>query len=84
MTPGQSRKPITARKHMRMDVLAVLVGVAGGLGAVVFRWFIRFFHYIFYNITYGNIGSHATAGLDLGLVLLPALGSLIVGTIIYC
>ncbi len=71
---------------MRMDVLAVLVGVASGLGAVVFRWFIRFFHYIFYNINiiYGNIASHATAGLDLGLVLLPALGSLVVGTIIYC
>ncbi|MEB3772712.1 MAG: chloride channel protein [Desulfurococcales archaeon] len=83
MTPSQSRKPITARKHMRMDVLAVLVGVAGGLGAVVFRWFIRFFHYIFYNIIYGNIGSHAIAGLDLGLVLLPALGGLIVGPIIY-
>ncbi|MCE4606260.1 MAG: chloride channel protein [Desulfurococcales archaeon] len=83
MQPRSVRKPITARKHMRMDILAILIGVAGGLGAVVFRWFIKFFHYVFFDLIYSYIDGPEFQGYKLGLVLLPTLGGLIIGPVIY-
>lgn len=68
---------------MLVDALAIVAGVAGGLGAVVFRWFIKFFHYIFFDEIYGYIDGPEFNGLHLGLILLPALGGLIVGPIVF-
>ncbi|MCE4614231.1 MAG: chloride channel protein [Desulfurococcales archaeon] len=83
MQPRNVKRPVTARKHMRMDILAIIIGVAGGLGAVIFRWFIKFFHYIFFNTIYSYIDGPEFHGYKLGLILLPTLGGLIVGPLIY-
>jgi len=83
MQPRNVRKPVTAWKHMRIDILAILIGIAGGLGAVIFRWFIKFFHYMFFELIYGYIDGPELHGYKLGLILLPTLGGLIVGPIIY-
>jgi len=60
-------------------ILAVLVGVLAGLGAVVFRWMIRGFQWVFFNrgaIVFDSLG-------DYYVILLPALGGLLFGPLIY-
>jgi len=59
-----------------MDFLAVLVGVAGGLGAVVFREFIHVVHSLFFNHILPQ------ARTDWFIVLLPVIGGLIVGPVV--
>ena len=59
--------------------IAIIVGVAAGLGAVAFRWLIEFFHEFFFG------GGADVLGL-LGqyyVILLPILGGLIIGPLIY-
>lgn len=77
------RRPLTTRRHMTVDALAIIVGVIGGLGAVIFRLFIKFFNNIFFGIIYSQIDEIRIGGYSLGLILLPALGGLIVGPIVY-
>jgi len=60
-------------------LLAVVVGVIAGFGAIVFRWLINFFQSLFF-------GSGANLLGFLGeyyIILLPAIGGLIVGLIVY-
>jgi CIC family chloride channel protein len=73
---------LKSNEHALMGVLAILVGLAGGFGAVGFRLLINFFQ----KITYGS----ADNLLDVvkGLVWyhefwIPALGGLIVGPLVY-
>jgi CIC family chloride channel protein len=58
----------------------LLVGVGGGLGAVAFRYLIEGFSYLFFDV----IGPRLTmlAG-PAGVVVIPALGGLIFGPLIY-
>lgn len=83
MANPKPRKPRTARRHMTVDALSIIVGVFGGLGAVIFRLFINFFHTIFFTEIYSHIDNVNLNGYSLGLILLPALGGLIVGPIVY-
>jgi CIC family chloride channel protein len=60
-------------------ILSVLVGVGGGLGAVVFRWLIGFFHTIFFeygNLLFSQITTHPQ-------YLIPMVGGLLVAPITY-
>jgi CIC family chloride channel protein len=60
-------------------ILAVVVGLASGLGAVVFRWLIRFFQQFFLDG-----GSHALSFLgQYYIILIPAAGGLLVGPLVY-
>ncbi len=59
--------------------LAVTVGIVAGLGAVAFRWLIRFFHESFFDRgaeILGFLGQYY-------VILLPVLGGLIVGLLIH-
>lgn len=59
--------------------LAVVVGIAAGLGAVLFRWLIDSFNKLFFNggaEVLGFLGQYY-------VVLLPAIGGLIIGPLIY-
>jgi len=65
-----------------MGVLAIMVGLAGGFGAVGFRLLINFFQ----NVSYGS--ADEMLGVVTGLVWyyklwIPALGGLIVGPLVY-
>ena len=65
-----------------MLTLAVAVGLLGGWGAVGFRYLIGFFQ----SLAYGSSGNILEALRDLSWiyrVLIPALGGLIVGPLIY-
>jgi CIC family chloride channel protein len=69
-------------EHTIMAVLAVIVGLAGGFGAVGFRYLISFFQ----TIAYG--GENDLLELVINLpwyyrVMIPALGGLIVGPLVY-
>jgi CIC family chloride channel protein len=75
-------KQIRTNEHTIMAVLAVLVGLAGGLGAVVFRYLIS----LFQTIGYG--GRNDLLDLVVNLpwyhrVGVPVIGGLIVGPLVY-
>ncbi len=58
---------------------ALVVGIGSGFGAILFRWMITFFHYLAFEggkQLLGFLGSYY-------VILIPALGGLIVGPIIY-
>ena len=64
-----------------IDLLASIAGVAGGLGAIIFRLMIAFNHWLFFNLLLPSI-SLFISNFNIGIVLLPALGGLVVGPII--
>jgi len=66
---------------LKINGLALLVGVVGGLGSVVFRHMINLFQNLFFNILLPRI-TYTINGYNLGVVLLPAIGGLIVGPIV--
>jgi CIC family chloride channel protein len=75
-------KQIRTNEHTIMAVLAVLVGTAGGLGAVAFRYLISLFQ------TLGYGGSNDLLELVVNLpwyyrVGVPVIGGLIVGPLVY-
>ena len=60
-------------------IFAVLTGLGAGYGAVVFRWLIRFFQHWFFDrgrVLFSFLG-------DYYVIIIPAIGGLIVGFIIY-
>ena len=60
-------------------ILAIIVGVVAGFGAVVFRWLISSFQSLFFG------GGASVLGFmgQYYIILLPAVGGLIVGLLIY-
>lgn len=68
--------------HVFMIVMAVLIGIIGGYGAVLFRFTIRFFKSIFFSSW--DVNLEYLSGLPWHVKLfVPAIGGLIVGPIIY-
>lgn len=60
-------------------VLALLVGLAAGGGAIIFRHLISAFDWVFFNL----LGDALSLLGDQRVILLPILGGLLVGPIIY-
>ena len=60
-----------------IDVLAIIIGVAGGAGAIAFRNVIEFIHGIFFSGIY-----HQGASPTYYVILFPIIGGLIVGPIV--
>ena len=60
-----------------LDLLSIVVGISGGLGAVAFRRLVELAHEFFF----GFLLPHASTGYF--IVFLPVLGGLIVGPMIY-
>ena len=73
---------LKTNEHTIMAVLAVIVGVAGGFGAVGFRLLINFFQ----TIAYGSPAELLTVVKTIPWyvkIWIPALGGLVVGPLIY-
>lgn len=69
-------------EHTIMAVLAVIVGLAGGLGAIGFRHIIGFFQ----TISYGSDGNLLELVLDIPWyvrIFIPAFGGLVIGPLVY-
>ena len=65
-----------------MAILAMIVGLAAGFGAVGFRHLINFFQKICYG-TSGNLLEHVQTLEWQSIIWIPAIGGLIVGPLIY-
>ena len=57
-----------------LDTLAIVTGLAGGLGAVIFRRLVESVHHLFFGPVLA-----ALPGGDERMVLLPVLGGAVVG-----
>lgn len=67
---------------LKINALAIIVGIVGGLGSVIFRKMIEFFHYIFFDLLLPHV-TYMVGPYNLGYILLPGIGALIVGPIIF-
>ena len=77
--PQRVRDWLVGSEVTKGMILATLVGVAAGLGAVAFRWLISSFHSLFMDggeQAFGALGRYY-------IIIIPALGGLLVGLIIY-
>ena len=72
-------RAITASPVMSLIPMAVLVGLGAGFGAVFFRWLIQ----AVTNLSFAGLGSLLAPFFPAQLFLIPALGALIYGPIIY-
>ncbi len=67
-------------REWTLDILlALIVGIGSGLGAILFRWLIKFFRLVFYRLP----PTFSYQGLDLNLIFVPIIGGLIIGPIVY-
>lgn len=73
----------TLSHWVEICLLATLVGVGGGLGAIVFRKMIYFFHWLFFYWLFPKISMLNIFGFHFGIILMPILGGLIIGPIIF-
>ena len=80
ITQSISRWRLT--QHVYLSLLAILIGILGGYGAVLFRFAIKAAQYGFYQNT-SDILTFAHTLSPYLKICLPALGGLIVGPIIY-
>lgn len=74
---GLFRKVSRSYRWAYIDLLAILIGTAGGAGAIVFRNLIDFIHGIFFSGAYLD-----GAGASFWIILFPIIGGLIVGPIV--
>ena len=79
--PAKPKLPRYAKRWILLDVLGCVVGILGGLGAVFFRLMISVNHILFYDVILHYLPLHL-GEMNLGVILLPALGGLIIGPII--
>jgi CIC family chloride channel protein len=73
---------LTNSENAIMAVLGAIVGLAGGVGAVGFRYLIDLFQYISYGAK-GNLLEVATATPWYWKLWIPALGGMVVGPLVY-
>ena len=78
----ESIQRIRANEHTTMAVLAVLVGIAGGFGAVGFRYLINFIQSLAYGSSHELLDIITTTPWYLRL-LIPTIGGLIIGPLVY-
>ncbi|HDI52888.1 MAG TPA: hypothetical protein ENF89_01920 [Candidatus Bathyarchaeota archaeon] len=67
----------------KINGLALIAGLAGGLGAIIFRKMIWLFKHLFFQLLLPRLTINLW-GYDFGVMILPALGGLIAGPIIEC
>ena len=69
-------------QHLAISIIAVIIGVLGGYGAVLFRLAIQFFQTLFYGSGHEFLGLYSDLAWYIKL-LMPAAGGAVVGPIIY-
>ena len=69
-------------QHVYLSIVAIIIGVLGGYGALIFRYIIKGTQYVFYQNTDDILTFAHTLPFYLKIAL-PALGGLIVGPLVY-
>lgn len=83
--PGIGRGLVTddyTRERGKMFLASVVVGLAGGFGAVAFRLLLGGSQHLFFEIVL-RLVSFGAGEYNFGLIFLPAIGGLIVGPLTY-
>ena len=74
------------RLHLRLNGLAVLVGLIAGIGAVIFRDLIGLFHNLLFfgrlDLNYDTLQHTAASSWGLGIILVPIIGALVVAFLV--
>ncbi len=65
-----------------VDMLGILVGIVGGLGAFVFIETIKILNYLFFQVILPNMSVYLN-GVNISVILIPAIGGAIIGPIVY-
>jgi CIC family chloride channel protein len=68
--------------HLSMSIIAVIIGVLGGYGAVLFRWAIQFFQRLFYGDASEFLEMAWSIPWYVKLTM-PVIGGAVVGPLIY-
>lgn len=68
--------------HVYLSIVAIIIGILGGYGALVFRYIIKGTQYLFYQNTDDILTFAHTMPFYLK-ILLPALGGMVVGPLVY-
>jgi chloride channel protein, CIC family len=71
-----------AEEHGKLFLASIAIGLVGGFGAIAFRLMLQASEYLFFDKLLPLISFHV-GSYNLGLILLPAVGGLIVGPLIY-
>ena len=79
---SKKRSFLKIPEHTFMVIVAVIIGVLGGFGAIFFRYAIKFFQKIFFG-SFNFSLDYATALPWYVKLFAPAVGGLLVGPIIY-
>ena len=82
MFPQDYLKRFWSKENNVVLLISIVTGIIGGLGAILFRWMISVNKSIFFDRILPFV-SFYVGDYNLGVVLMPALGGLIVGPIIY-
>ncbi len=69
------------KRWLIIDLLGALAGIAGGLGAIVFRMMIAVNRKLFFGLILGKV-SLQVLNVNLGYTILPILGGLVAGPLI--
>jgi CIC family chloride channel protein len=69
-------------QHVYLSIVAIIIGILGGYGALLFRYAIKWTQYAFYQNTNDILTFAHTLPFYLKITL-PALGGLIVGPLVY-
>jgi chloride channel protein, CIC family len=74
------------RLHLRLNGLAVLVGLIAGIGAVIFRDLIGLFHNLLFfgrlDLNYDTLQHTAASSWGLGIILVPIIGAIVVAFLV--
>ena len=77
-------REVSTKHFVKMMLYSSLVGVISGIGAVILRWLIAFFHNLFFygkfSLSY-NSNAHFISRFGNYIIIIPVIGMLIVGYI---
>jgi len=79
----KSRLDYSALGWGKISLFAVAAGVGGGAGAIIFRKMIDVFYWVFFERIFPFTSALNVNGFHFGLILVPILGGLIIGPIIF-
>ena len=74
---------LRVNEHAVMILMAIIVGILGGYGAVLFRWLISFFQKVSFGNGAGNLLSKLMVLPWYAKIIPPIIGGVVVGLIIY-
>ena len=70
------------RRFLYVDLLGIIAGLVGGLGAIVFEMSIEFIHWLAFEIGTEMVKINFY-GVNLFIALIPAIGGLIIGPMVF-